>query len=114
MIATVTWFSHGQTDNTPSVNVFIADYNTVAAEAFTHELNQAGKANAASAHVDVSDWNQLVKAFDQAIAAFGKIDYVYPIAGIGERKWMTNNPNSHGWEAPDLSVSCLQNELFNS
>ncbi|TID12883.1 hypothetical protein E2P81_ATG10015 [Venturia nashicola] len=86
------------------VNVYIADYNTVAAEVFADKLNEAGKAQAAFAHVDVSDWNELVKAFDQAIAAFGKIDYVYPIAGIGERKWMTNNPKSHGWEAPDLST----------
>ncbi|QDS74122.1 hypothetical protein FKW77_009883 [Venturia effusa] len=86
------------------VNVFIADYNTTAAETLAAELNNAGKAKAASAHVDVSDWNQLVKAFDQSIAAFGKIDYVYPIAGIGERKWMSNDPSSHGWEAPDLTV----------
>ncbi|RDI82091.1 hypothetical protein Vi05172_g7912 [Venturia inaequalis] len=86
------------------VNVFIADYNTVAAESFAAELNETGKAKAAFAHVDVSDWNQLVEAFEHAIAAFGKIDYVYPIAGIGERKWMTNKPSSHGWEAPDLST----------
>lgn len=70
-------------------------------------LSKAGKAKAASTHVDVADWEQLVKAFDQAIAAFGKLDYVYPIAGIGERKWMSNYPDSHGWEAPDLSVSLL-------
>lgn len=108
---TSAWFNHDQTDKITSVNVFIADYNTVAAKIFATELHQAGEGKAASAHVDVSDWNQLIKAFDQAIAVFGKIDYVYPIAGIGERKWMTNNPNSHGWEAPDLSVSCLSAEL---
>lgn len=113
-MVTFTWLSHDRADRITSVNVFIADYNTPAAETFATELNQAGNAKAAFVHVDVSDWNQLVKAFDQAIAAFGKVDYVYPIAGIGERKWMSNNPNSHGWETPDLSVRCLQNEMFNS
>lgn len=91
-----------------SVNVFIADYNTVAAKSVADELNQAGKAKAASAHVNASDWNQLVQAFDQAITAFGRIDLVYPIAGIGERKWLSNNPNSNSWEKPDLSVSSHQ------
>lgn len=110
----MTRLNHEWADRRTSVNVFIADYNTVAAESFAAELNETGKAKAAFAHVDVSDWNQLVEAFEHAIAAFGKIDYVYPIAGIGERKWMTNKPSSHGWEAPDLSVGYLQNDMFNS
>lgn len=114
MTDTSTRLDHDQTDKPPSVNVFIADYNTIAAETFAPQMNKAGKAKAASAHVDVSDWNQLVKAFDQAIAVLGKIDYVYPIAGIGERKWMTNDRSSHGWVKPDLSVSSPRNETFNS
>jgi len=93
--------------NKISLNVFIADFNITAAESLAKELNQAGKGKAVAAQVDVSDWNQQAQAFDKAIAAFGKIDYVYPIAGIGERKWMLNDSNSSGWTEPDLTVSSL-------
>ena len=54
--------------------------------------------------VDVTDWNAQAKAFGQAVHAFGRIDYVYPIAGVGERKWMDNDPTKSGFEAPDLTV----------
>lgn len=54
--------------------------------------------------VDVTDWDQQVKAFEAAIAEFGRIDYVYPIAGIGERVWTPNRPNATGFTKPDLAV----------
>jgi NAD(P)-dependent dehydrogenase (short-subunit alcohol dehydrogenase family) len=100
--------------NKTSVNIFIADFNIAAADSVVEELNQAGKAKAAAAQIDVSDWNQQAHAFDKAIAAFGKIDYVYPIAGIGERKWIPNDPNSTGWQAPDLSVSRSHHSLMDA
>lgn len=56
------------------------------------------------AHVDVANWNSQAKAFSQAVADFGRIDYVYPIAGIGERPWIPNDPGATGFEMPDLSV----------
>ena len=44
-------------------------------------------------------------AFEKAIEVFdGRIDYVFPIAGIAERRSFPNRPNSTGFEKPDLSV----------
>jgi NAD(P)-dependent dehydrogenase (short-subunit alcohol dehydrogenase family) len=85
--------------------VFIADRDLAGAKAFAEEINQKEQGNAAAAEVDVADWEQQVRAFDAAIAAFGRIDYVYPIAGIGEKRWLPSTINPSGWEKPDLSVS---------
>src|ERR1700742_2640782 len=54
--------------------------------------------------VDTANWNSQAKAFSQAVADFGRIDYVYPIAGIGERVWTPNNPSANEFEMPDLTV----------
>lgn len=54
--------------------------------------------------MDVTDWGQQVRAFEKAIAAFPRIDYVFPIAGVGERAWLPNDPNASSWSAPDLTV----------
>ena len=59
---------------------------------------------AQSAQLDVRDWNQQAKVFGQAVHALGRIDYVYSIAGINERRWIENDPSLTGFEAPDLSV----------
>lgn len=59
------------------------------------------------AKVDLADWKSQVKAFTQAVAAFGRLDYVYGIGGIGERRWLPNNSASSGpmdFEMPDLTV----------
>lgn len=54
--------------------------------------------------MDVSDWDSQRKAFETAEAPFGRIDYVFPIAGIGERRSFPNRPKSTGYEKPDLKV----------
>ena len=77
---------------------------------------------AKGAQMDVTDWNSQAKAsihpwlfppssgsdwqkvFSQVVHDFGRIDYVYPIAGIGERRWLPHDPNATGFELPDLSV----------
>lgn len=59
--------------------VFLADINTKGAEAVAAELNKSDAHNAQSTNVDVGDWNSQAKAFGQAVHAFGRIDYVYPI-----------------------------------
>ncbi|OAL37419.1 hypothetical protein AYO20_03268 [Fonsecaea nubica] len=56
------------------------------------------------AQVDAASWNSQVKAFSQAVADFGRIDYVYPIAGIGERAWIPNDPSMTGFVQPDLTT----------
>ena len=52
----------------------------------------------------MSDWHQQVTLFDKAIKEFGRIDYVYPIAGIGERAWLPKSAESSGWIRPDFTV----------
>jgi NAD(P)-dependent dehydrogenase (short-subunit alcohol dehydrogenase family) len=66
-------------------------------------LNKNGQV-AKCAHVDVLDWNSQAKAFSQAVADSGRIDYVYPIAGVGERPSIINDPSQTGFEMPDLTV----------
>jgi len=95
-------------------NVFIADYNIQGASALVAELNKKSEQGisenkAEAGQLDVTDWNQQVQAFEKAITAFGRIDYVYPIAGIGEKAWIKNDLDSKGFEAPDLT--CLDVDL---
>lgn len=59
------------------------------------------------AKVDLADWKSQVKAFTQAVSAFGRLDYVYGIGGVGERRWLPNNATSASgtdFEMPDLTV----------
>jgi hypothetical protein len=47
-----------------------------------------------------------VKVFEAAISGFGRIDYVYPIAGIGERPWTPHHTGpKDAFAKPDLSVA---------
>ena len=55
--------------------------------------------------LDAADWNSQAEAFAKAVGQFKRIDYVYPIAGIGERVWTPNDPTAtSGFVKPDLSV----------
>ena len=55
--------------------------------------------------VNAADWDSQASAFQQAVKDLGgRIDYVYPIAGIGERKSIVNDPKAEGFVKPDLSV----------
>lgn len=67
------------------------------------ELNQSSIV-AKAAHVDVANWNSQAKAFSQAVADFGRLDYVYAIAGVGEQTFIPNNPNSSGFVMPNLTT----------
>ena len=55
----------------------------------------------------MTDWEQQVTAFEAAVSAFGRVDYVYPIAGIGERAWTPHHSTGAkaGFAKPDLSVT---------
>ncbi|KAK5331689.1 hypothetical protein LTR93_000694 [Exophiala xenobiotica] len=58
-----------------------------------------------TAEVDVTDWDQQVSAFEKAVNTLGRIDYVYPIAGLSERRSFPNRGKDYkGFEKPDLSV----------
>ena len=54
--------------------------------------------------VNASDWDSQLAAFEKAVNEFGRIDYVYAIAGIGERKAIKNDPKASGFQKPDLTV----------
>lgn len=86
--------------------MIIADRDAKGGQAFVDSLNEGKSVKVASFHtLDVKDWNQQAKVFGQAVAEYGHIDYVYPIAGIGERRWVPNNPSAtSGFVQPDLSV----------
>ena len=64
-----------------------------------------GKTEVALAHpLDVTDWDQQATAFSAAVRAFGRIDYVYPVAGIGEKTWTPRTKSGEGFAKPDLGV----------
>lgn len=86
-----------------SIKVFIADRDIEGAQKLADELNK-DSSMARCAHVDAASWNSQAKAFSQAVSDFGRIDYVYPIAGISERPWIPNDPVASGFEVPDLTV----------
>lgn len=92
-----------------NVKVFIADRDE------TNGQKVAQEVGGQFAKVDLADWKSQVKAFTQAVAALGgRIDLVYGIGGIGERRWLPKNTTSTGatgssgaameFEMPDLSV----------
>lgn len=85
------------------LRVFISDLNIDATRSFVASLNENGEV-AKCAEVSVDDWQQQVAGFQEAIAAFGRIDYVFPIAGIGERGWIKKGASAdHStFSEPDL------------
>lgn len=45
-----------------------------------------------TAYMDVTSWDDQVRAFESAVGQFGRIDYVYPIAGIAEKEDLFQTP----------------------
>lgn len=85
------------------IKVFISDRDEVNGQKIASELGGQ------FAKVDLADWKSQVKAFTQAVAAFGRLDYVYGIGGIGERRWLpvsgnTGSAQGLDFEMPDLTV----------
>jgi len=85
-------------------NVFVADRDKAGAESVAKELNALGKGKAYAGALDVADWEQQVSAFEAAISALKRVNYVFPIAGVGERPWLPIEPKSTSWHAPDLTT----------
>lgn len=87
------------------VKVFVVDVDPAGLKAVEAESNTASAQHVWTSIVDVSDWDSQREAFETALQVFkGRIDYVFPIAGIGERRSFPNRPNSKGFEKPDLKV----------
>lgn len=96
---------------TNSCKVYIADRDTEGAAAVAESLNKVqasapgGEKLVYSTTVSATDWDSQAEAFGKAVKQFGRVDYVYPIAGIGERVWTPNDPSAtSGFVKPDLSV----------
>lgn len=81
------------------MRVALADMNVSGAEAVASTYP-----NAMAVELDAADWDSQLAAFKTVQKEFGRIDYVYPIAGIGERKWIPNDPKAIEFAKPDLSV----------
>ena len=83
-----------------SVKVCVADKNLDGAKATAEKLGKG----AFAVEVSVTDWDSQKAAFEKAVKEFGRIDYVFPIAGVGERKAIKNDPTATEFEKPDLTV----------
>ncbi|KAF2104184.1 glucose 1-dehydrogenase [Rhizodiscina lignyota] len=84
------------------IKVCIADRDEAGIKAAISELGDKGK-SIMSVKVDAADWDSQVQAFDKAVTEFGRIDYVLPVAGIGERRWLKKD-QTEKWTKPDLTV----------
>ncbi|RSL92661.1 hypothetical protein CDV31_015068 [Fusarium ambrosium] len=83
------------------VKVFLTDFDEKNLRVAAEQLRSP------FAVVNVADWESQVKGFKEAVSQFGRIDYVYPIAGIGENSWIP--PLSSGqlpddFAKPNLSI----------
>ena len=86
------------------VDVCIADQNFAGAQEFAQKLQKDGSTKSFAVEFNATDWDSQVGAFQKAVDTFGRLDYVFPIAGIGERKAIKNDPKDKGWQKPDLTV----------
>jgi NAD(P)-dependent dehydrogenase (short-subunit alcohol dehydrogenase family) len=93
-------------------HVFISDRNVDLARQFVDEHNS--RSNLPTLHhveCDTTSWDSQLSAFQAALKALGgRIDFVAPIAGIGEKKWlpsfeeMARQGPDGGFVKPDLTV----------
>lgn len=89
--------------------VFIADRNAAGAEEFARKHDPDYK-RLWYAECDTASWDSQLAAFQEALTFLGgRIDFVAPIAGIGEKKWLPLPEQSNAlaadeFQKPDLSV----------
>lgn len=88
------------------IKVAIADINLDRARTVAAILNSHVDAQLVLPYeVDVSNWESQRQAFSKAVEDLGRIDLVFPIAGIGENKsWMPNDNSLGGFSRPDLTI----------
>lgn len=84
------------------IKVAISDLNLPGAQAAAQSFKSG---QVIAFEVNTASWNSQVSAFENALHALGdRIDYVYPIAGIGERVSIPNDTRAKGFVKPDLTV----------
>lgn len=85
--------------------MFVADRDASGLQSLASQHNKNAETAVYTNEVDVADWDSQRLAFEKAIEVFdGRIDYVLPIAGIGERRSFPRRKEFKGFEKPDLSV----------
>ena len=92
--------------HTVSIKVCIADLNLSGAQSLASSLNSSGSEVATAVEIDVTSWESQAAAFSRAVSNLKRIDYVFAIAGIGERRFIPNDPDPTKTEftKPDLKV----------
>lgn len=78
-----------------SMRICIADLNIDRANQTLSELlNSTSKSDswAFAVKVDVANWDAQEAGFQEAIDKFGRIDYVFPVAGVAEGRALPKQP----------------------
>jgi NAD(P)-dependent dehydrogenase (short-subunit alcohol dehydrogenase family) len=90
------------------VNLYIADRNLEGVQKASKHLIETYGIRCNGLEVDVASWEQQADAFREATKQ-GRVNYVFPIAGIGEKTWVKNDPRSKegDYEEPNLVVCGL-------
>lgn len=86
------------------VKVCISDQNIADANLLATQLPSPALGSHMAVECDAGNWDSQLAAFKAAVQAFGRIDYVYPIAGIGEKRFLPNDPSSAEFVKPMLKV----------
>lgn len=88
------------------IKVAIADLNFNGAKAVALNLNaQIGADLVSPYHVDVSSWESQQETFSKVVGDLGRVDLVFPIAGIGENQcWLQRGDSTNEFTKPDLTV----------
>ncbi|KAL0567795.1 hypothetical protein V5O48_014205, partial [Marasmius crinis-equi] len=69
--------------------VILADVQESACQQIVSELNsKAGKTIAVAKKVDITSWDDLLSAYEFGREAFGRVDYFFANAGVGELQWL--------------------------
>ncbi|KAK0260085.1 hypothetical protein LTS09_005420 [Friedmanniomyces endolithicus] len=84
------------------IRVAVADVNLSGAQAVASKHPDLATAY----ELNVADWDSQLSVFESVVKAFdGRVDYVYPIAGIGEKMFLPNDPGlKNGFVKPNLEV----------
>lgn len=78
------------------LKVVVADYSKDGAETVATEIRRAG-GEAAAVHVDVGDRRSVAAMIDQAVAAYGGVDYMFCGAGVMDRIAVIDMPEEE-WD----------------
>ena len=83
-----------------SVRVAVADVNLDGAQEVVSALKDG-----LAVELDAASWDSQLAAFQKTLKEFGgRLDYVFAIAGIGEKRWLANDPHSTEFVKPDLTT----------